>query len=308
MRTEPNADPNQQPSTESHARARLRETLRLRSPEPSAASADRNTRRSTEPAIDLAADINIAHWPGLLEHELIPYQAMSASEIRPMLVLAPHPDDEVFACGGLLALAARHGVPAHVAGVADGGQGGEAAAREAESLAAARVLGGDATAVTIEFWRLPDRGLRPDATLRQRIDASIQSSRAEWVVAPSPFEVHPDHRAVCLAAIAAVQQRLGAGQPAQLLLCEIGQPLLPNCLVDITAVADLKAQAMRCFASQMAQQAYAEQMAGLNRYRSYTLGPAVTHAEAFWLVPAAAVADGIEGVLAAVGELLRQRL
>jgi len=41
---------------------------------------------------------------------------------------------------------------------------------------------------------------------------------------------------------------------------------------------------MRCFESQNSQQSYADQIQGLNRYRSYTLGLQVKAAEAYHLV------------------------
>ena len=246
-------------------------------------------------------------WPRWLEPDLLPYQALPPQDIRPLLVLAPHPDDEVFACGGLLALAASRGVRAKVVVCTDGGQGGQGAEREAESLAAAQVLGGPTAQQSLAFWRLPDRSLQPDAALQARISQMIESSRAEWVLAPSPFEIHPDHRAVCVAAIGAVGARQAAGQATRLVCCEIGQPLLPNALLDITPVAHLKAQAMRCFASQLTQQAYDQQIAGLNRYRAYTLGAAVKQAEAFWFVPSAALAGGIAGVLGAIQQRLQDR-
>ena len=67
-----------------------------------------------------------------------------------------------------------------------------------------------------------------------------------------------------------------------------------------------KARAMHCFASQLAQQPYADQVAGLNRQRSYTLGPAVTSAEAFWFVDRADLAGGFDGLAASVAQRLRQ--
>ena len=262
---------------------------------------------STLPAMPPAMPHTHA-WPQHQEPDLLPYQPLPAHSIRPLLVLAPHPDDEVLACGGLLALAASRGVRAHVIVLTDGGQGGDATAREAESLAAAHALGGAQAQRSLQFWRLPDRGLQPGAPLQQRINEAIEASRAEWVLAPSPFEIHPDHRAVCQASIAAVRERRNAGQAVQLVCFEVGQPLIPNALIDISAVAARKAQALQCFASQLAQQAYDQQIMGLNRYRAYSLGPAVEYAEALWFVPEAAVMAGAAGVLAAVGEMLRARL
>ena len=61
-------------------------------------------------------------------------------------------------------------------------------------------------------------------------------------------------------------------------------PLIPNWMVDISASQDIKDRAMQCFGSQLEVQAYADQIRGLNRFRSYTLGQQVFSAEAFHLV------------------------
>lgn len=246
-------------------------------------------------------------WNPRSEPELIPYQATTLLDARSILVVAPHPDDEVLGCGGLLALAHIQSVPSRVLVLTDGGAGGDAATRERESNAAARVLQPHARPAAIEFWRLPDRGLVPDDALIARLGEVVRSMQAGWLLAPSPFEVHPDHRAACVLAIDAARQRQAAGDPVQLVFFEVGHPLMPNCLIDITPVADLKHRAMQCFGSQLSAQAYDAQMASLNRYRSYTLGPRATHAEAYWIVPPDVLAGGIDAVLADVNKRLRQR-
>ena len=70
------------------------------------------------------------------------------------MVLAPHPDDEVFGCGGAIASHVRAGVPLHVVILTDGSRFGEASGRANESRAAAEVLGYGGP----EFWSLADRG------------------------------------------------------------------------------------------------------------------------------------------------------
>ena len=252
-------------------------------------------------------DTPTAQGASRLEADLVPYRSLDIRDCRPMLVFAPHPDDEVFGSGGLLALAVERNIEAHVIVVSDGALAGDAAEREAESLAAANVLGGHTLRGATEFWRLPDRGLQSVADLCDRIMQAIESCGAQWVVAPSPFEVHPDHRAVCRAVVNACRHRQATGNVVQLVFCEIGQPLLPNGLVDISTVIERKMEAMRCFASQQSFQAYAEQVTGLNRYRAYTLGPAVTHAEAYWLVSAESLAGGMESVLADASAQLHLR-
>ena len=232
-----------------------------------------------------------ATWRPLSEQELVPYSALSALGIRSLLVLAPHPDDEVFGCGGLLALAGQQGVSVHVAVVSDGGAGGHAATREQECHDAAQALGYLSGAPgSLRFWGLPDRGIVPDGELVQRMHALCRETGADWLLAPSPFEVHPDHLAVCQAATLAV-----AGTAARLVYYEVGQALMANLLVDVTPVMPRKHAAMRAFGSQLAQQDYGEHIAALNRYRSYTLGSGVTHAEAYWLVaPGASLKEVLE--------------
>src|SRR5947208_7699287 len=88
------------------------------------------------------------------EAEAIPFEPQDLRGER-LLVLAPHPDDEVIGCGGLLALHLAEGRKVHVVVATDGAQAGDAVQRRSESRAAVALLG-DAT---IEFLGYPDREL-----------------------------------------------------------------------------------------------------------------------------------------------------
>lgn len=243
-------------------------------------------------------------WQPLPEHELVPYRPLDPASMRSLLVLAPHPDDEVFACGGLLAVAAAQRLRTDVVIVSDGAAAGDAAVRAQECRLAAAELGYAAGAGRLQHWGLPDRGVVPDEALVQRILSALDEGANEWLLAPSIFEVHPDHRAVCLAALQACRQR----PRCTLGFYEVGQPMLPNVLVDISPVLARKQRAMRCFVSQLAQQAYDEQVLALNRYRAYTLGPAVSHAEAFWFPDRGSLDAGLAGLMSEVERLLWRRM
>ncbi|MET0274483.1 MAG: glycosyltransferase, partial [Phenylobacterium sp.] len=106
---------------------------------------------------------------------------------------------------------------------------------------------------------------------------------ADLVYAPSILEMHPDHRALAMAAVEAIRR---AGSGVRLAAYEIGTPLRPNLLLDISPVAARKHEALQCFASQLATQPYDQHIEALNRYRTYTLPPQVTAAEAFLVVGA----------------------
>jgi LmbE family N-acetylglucosaminyl deacetylase len=243
-----------------------------------------------------------SRWPD--EPMLYPYTALRALSARRLLVLAPHPDDEVLGCGGLIVASLQDGASVDVVIASSGDKGGDALVREAESRAAAQVLAGSDGACQPSFWRLPDRQLADDRQLVSRVQHRIISSGADAVLLPSPFEIHPDHRALCLAGLHAMRS---SDVDADLLFYEVGQPLMPDVLLDITAQVERKRAALRCFSSQLAVQAYDEQLLGLNRFRAYTLGPTVTHAEAFQRVSPAVWRGGLPAVLADIDARLQRR-
>src|SRR5512140_2304099 len=173
------------------------------------------------------------------EQTLVPYAASTFSGKR-VLVFAPHPDDEIFGCGGALADLAGRGARVDVVVVTDGAAGARneeergriASARIAESRRALEVLGGG----TVHPGGIPDRGAG------DRLQ-EIESLLARWLVevtpdlifAPSPVETHPDHRAVAVALfrLAARPSSGAAGQAldaATVAFFELSQPFRPNFL------------------------------------------------------------------------------
>ena len=239
------------------------------------------------------------------ESSLGPMAANALPSERRVLVLAPHADDEVFGCGATLHLLGQAGADITVIVATDGARGGarqgaassDAAShelqfdslpneREAESRAAADVLGYKAPI----FWRLPDRGLRYGEALIVRILEALRRSDAELVFAPALSELHPDHQTLALAAAEAIRR---AGGTRRIAFYEVSAPLLPNTLIDISAAEHVKQSAMQCFRSQLAFQRYDEHIAGLNRYRSYTLGDGVRAAEAFFIATAEDLESGL---------------
>ncbi len=217
-----------------------------------------------------------------MEHLLVPFECRDLPRDAIALVLAPHPDDEVFGCGGTIALHAAGGGRASIVLLTAGDAGGDSATRLAESAAAAAVLGLEPP----ECWRLGDREVQYGEHLVERIVDAIRRHGATLLFAPSLWEVHPDHRATALAAIEAVRRHGGC----DLMAYEVGAPLRPNRLVDITPALETKRRAVACFASQFTRQRYDLQMEGLNRYRTYTLPEPVQAAEAFEHVAADQIA------------------
>ena len=213
-----------------------------------------------------------------------------------ILVLAPHPDDEVFGCGGAIIRQIEKGGHVEVVIFTDGGFAageGERSSyidrRKRESLEAARVLGyGKPT-----FRDHQDRSLIFNELLISEVVAIVQESSADLICAPSVTEMHPDHRALGMATIEALRR---IDKELRLAMYEVGVPLQPNLLVDISAVSERKREAMHCFASQLEKQRYDQHIAGLNLFRSYTLPMEVTSAEAFLIFSSETLRDDVLSV------------
>lgn len=233
-----------------------------------------------------------------MEDWITPGHPSPLPDIRKALVLAPHPDDEVFGCGGTLALLRQQGVEIRVHILTDGGGYSHDDERQAicqtRSEETDRALGllGIGAASHAGFR---DRGLSGHAGLAQHLVELIEQLQPQLVFAPSLWEIHPDHLALARAACAAVTHPRLSVAPA-IMFYEIGSPQRSNCLIDITPAWELKQQAMNCFPSQLAQQDYLRHITGLNQYRSYTLPAEVRYAEAFTLLSAEELQQvGIDG-------------
>lgn len=201
-------------------------------------------------------------------------KAFPLEQFSQPLIIAPHPDDEVFGCGGLIALWAAQGIKAQVVVLTSGEEQGEALRRQAESHAAAAILGHSVT-----FWDVPDREVRASPMLIQRLAELIDSSQCDVVFCPALHEPHPDHQATALAVLwsLAQSQRL-----VDVCFYESGDTLV-HCthLLDITSVVPLKNQAMDAFASQEGAQPYRSRINARDHFRAMTLGHGAAAAEGF---------------------------
>ncbi|MBL0011367.1 MAG: glycosyltransferase [Nitrosomonas sp.] len=133
------------------------------------------------------------------------------------------------------------------------------------------------------FWQYQDRQVCYSEKLIQEILTAIRETGADLVYAPSVFEMHPDHRVLGMAVVEAIRR---IGKAVHVALYEVGIPLRPNQLLDISDLTARKTAAMECFVSQNARQRYDQHIAALNRYRTYTLPASVTAAEAYIVIPA----------------------
>jgi len=226
------------------------------------------------------------------EAEAIPYEPSTLTGER-LLVLAPHPDDEIIGCGGVIAHHLRDGRRVRVVIATDGAAADPSnhdadayrIRREAESSAGLAALG---RGVELHFLRFRDREL--DAAgdaLGAKIREHLEAFRPDLVLVPSPIEIHPDHLALSRAFCDLLQRDASLFADlavARIAFYEVTQPVRPNALVDITDVAEKKFAAIAAHKSQLAVRNYAEYTRGLNAFRTMTLPPACRFAEAYYLL------------------------
>ena len=188
----------------------------------------------------------------------------------PILVMAPHPDDESLGCGGLLALAAQKGVAARIVFMTDGSGSHPGSMeyppeklrelREHEAIQAAKALG--LTADAVVFLRQPDgalprAGARADA-LVDRLSEECDRIGAASLMSTWIFDGHADHVTTAILA-----RRVARKRRASLFYYPIwGLKLDPTVRlrvsakprgwrIDIGQALDRKRQAIACHHSQM---------------------------------------------------------
>ena len=228
-----------------------------------------------------------------------------------VLVLAPHYDDEVLGCGGLILQLAAGGARIVCAFMSDGSGGVEgppegstreqySRRRRKEADEAAAALGIDSVVHLGHRHGLQDGALASSLDeLTGHIETLLQEHRPDLLLVPSPLEVTPDHRATFRALHEALingrQGRTEGGEPLpsqdddsspgdltlRVLCYEVNHPFYPDLLVDVTAELDGVVEAMSHYRSQLERHDYMGSCRGLRRYRSLTVPDPCRYAEGY---------------------------
>jgi len=204
-----------------------------------------------------------------------------------LCIVAPHPDDEVIGCGGLLARWAGAGLKSHIVFLTQG-EMGSAASRDAAASPTLRAAAQRDTAIrrrseaetalaaftgATASWLDGD-----DAHLHSR-EADIATALAKlWsdqppdvIAAPCPLDRHADHAvAARIVATAAEQAALPMGTPVW--GYEVWSPTAATGALDITDVAAEKWTAIACHRSQLETTDYLAAARGMGTYRAVTAG------------------------------------
>lgn len=188
------------------------------------------------------------------------------------LVIAPHQDDETFACGGLIAMKRRAGIPVSVVFVTDGRASHPPETISKEQLVAQRKREGlDATAILGvasdevyfldgEDGALPALSQTEHDRLVKGLADILDRTGATEVYVPHRSDRHPDHEATFRLTTQAIQAS-GASRNVYeypvWLLWRRGLPSFPTRdaagagRLDVTSVCEIKKRAITIYQTQL---------------------------------------------------------
>lgn len=221
--------------------------------------------------------------------------------VRSVLIIAAHPDDEVFGCGGTIAKLAEQGAVVHIAFLADGissractetPNAQELEARRSAANIACKILG----AQPPSFGNFPDNQLDtiPLLKIAKEIEALIVKYGPETVFTHHAGDLNIDHQKIHQATVTACRPQ--TNHPVKtLLFFEVPsstewQPpgsapqFEPNWFEDISGVFDRKMKAVDAYAFELRAWPHPRSRQGIEtlaRWRGVTVG--VQAAEAFML-------------------------
>ena len=211
-------------------------------------------------------------------------------DLSPVVVFAPHPDDETFGCGGTLLRMSRKGAEITLVAVTDGRKGAHGSEIDTNTYVKTRRREfdrvADALGARSVWWGFGDRETsRFFEEIGRKAKSLVSQIKPALVFLPSPWEIHPDHRVVTEAVLSVLQ-----GEALKVVFYEGIVALRPNLVVDISGVAQEKMELMKIYSSQIDVLPYHTAMEGLNRLRALTVSNS-TSAEAFVVLSVAGAKD-----------------
>lgn len=214
-----------------------------------------------------------------------------------VLVIAPHPDDEVFGCGGTIARHSAMGDEVHILIVTQGipelFPPEHIRKLHEEMYAAHKLLGVKST--RIMDFQAPLLDATPEYKIASAINEVIREIEPVYVYLPHHGDLHADHKSVYTATLVATRP-INRCSVRKLLSYETlsetdwsppfaENTFVPTVYVDITKHLKIKLQAIQCYQSQLKLFPHTrslESLKALARVRGGTVSLAA--AEAFMLV------------------------
>jgi len=185
------------------------------------------------------------------------------------VVLSPHPDDDVFGCGGSLLLHKKAGGSVSSIYLTDGSKGAPdfgteekvVAERKKEAREAAKILG----ISRLFFLDQEDSRLSCKPDVIEEVREIVRDQTPGIIYVPHFYDNHHDHFETNRILLKVLQ---ATGKSILIRAFETWTPILPNLLVDITCAFDTKIAAIKKHRTQLAYIDYVGAVSGLNSYRA----------------------------------------
>lgn len=185
--------------------------------------------------------------------------------IKSVLVIAPHPDDETLGCGGTILRLHQEGAKTTVVLMTDGSsgrKGRETSHIRANEFAKATEIIGFDEILTLSY---PDGELLEHCSLAKvRMKKIIDETSPDLIFTPYFLDLNKDHISTNLIIKDAI-----ADDDTYIAMYEIWTPILyPDCYINISDTFDKKLAAIECYQSQEAYYRIKDKSVTLNSLRA----------------------------------------
>lgn len=182
-----------------------------------------------------------------------------------ILILAPHPDDEIMGCGGTIIKYHKKGSAIHILYLSDGRfgvSGQDTNSRKSEALAIKEII----PTVKQYFFYFEDSSLSENiGDLQLSIQKLITAIKPDIIFTPWILDHHDDHIATTIALAKAIESE---NTESILSMYEIMSPVFGNHSVNITSEFDTKKLLLNKYHSQVQRYNILNISSTLNVFRS----------------------------------------
>ena len=206
---------------------------------------------------------------------------MSGPNGKRIFVIAPHPDDEMLGPGGTLIHAINNNAAVRVLHLTQG-RPSSAAQTVSEAMEVANRFGYD----TVQFEYF-SKGIPLDDLCVSALIREIEEFEPDTIMLPFFGDDHDDHRRASHILLLALDRVPTLGR-IEIWAYQVYSSIIPNVIVDISEVANLKREAIKIWKSQSHRRDWAHYALGLNAYNSRFLTGVLgeAYAEMFFVLPA----------------------
>ncbi|MGH7644743.1 MAG: PIG-L family deacetylase, partial [Gemmatimonadales bacterium] len=175
---------------------------------------------------------------------------------REVLVLCPHPDDELIGCGGTLAKLVARGARVTVLHATDGSEAASLwnappAVRRTVRLDEARRVGELMGFASLLFWQEDNAAFTGREERERELTGLLARLRPALILTPFVTDIHPDHRVLSRMLARAIPSVVPALEGSLVLGYQVWSSVPATHVCDITEVAGLQERALLLYATAM---------------------------------------------------------